>query len=32
MLRCEQNLALETSLKRDSGLGLEKDLTGTEKP
>ena len=31
-LRCKQNVALESSLKRDSGLSLEKDLTGTEKP
>ena len=31
-LRCEQNAALESSLKRDSGLDLEKDLTGTKKP
>ena len=31
-LRCEQNAAFESSLKRDSGLGLEKDLTGKEKP
>ena len=30
-MRCEQNAAFKSSLKRDSGLGFEKDLTRTEK-
>ena len=31
-MRCEQNAAFKSSLKSDSGLGFEKDLTRTEKP